>query len=111
MVADRQEVLDHAHAVFGPVALIQVEQPVAGKALAAVAVAGLELLPLRAGFDAAGEACLALVAVVAPAAGAGVLLARIRHAEPAVHAAGGDEGGGDGFDWLGMWHRLIEKEL
>jgi hypothetical protein len=83
------QIVQHAHAVFGAVTLVEAAQAFAGK----VAAAGAEIAtPLPAGLDFAGHAGLALAAVVAPAAGARIPAALEGEAEPAIHAARGHQG-------------------
>jgi hypothetical protein len=64
------EIVDHAHAILGPIALIQVIQPVARKAVTVEAVPGPALHELFTDLDPAGDAGLWLNAVIAPATGA-----------------------------------------
>jgi hypothetical protein len=50
------EIINHAHAVLGSVAMIQVIQPFAGKAVTAEAVPDLALFYFRTVFYSAGDA-------------------------------------------------------
>jgi len=91
--ADRSyphEIFDHAHAVLGSIAFIQVIQPVAGKRVAPETVRDLPLSEMHAVLDTAGKAGYRFDAVIESAAGARVLLSHVRDAEAAVHAAGSD---------------------
>lgn len=85
------EIVDHAHAVFGPIARIQMIQPVAGKSVTAEAVPDFALYYLHTGLDSADDTGFRLDAVVAPAAGTGVLLSCIGDTEATIHPAGGDQ--------------------
>ena len=85
------EIVDHAHAVLGPIARIQVIQPVAGKSVTAEAVPDFALYYLLTVLDPANDAGFRLDAVVAPAAGTGILFSCIRDTEATIHPAGGDQ--------------------
>lgn len=85
------EIVDHAHAIPGPVALIQVVQPVARKPVTAEAVPGFTFPYPVTSLDPAGDAGLWLAAVVAPATGACVLIPGMCNTEAAVHATGGNQ--------------------
>jgi hypothetical protein len=85
------EIVDHTHAILGPVSLIKVIQPGAGKPFTAEAVPDFSLLYLLAVFDFAVYAGFWFVAVVAPAAGACVLISCIGVTETTVHTAGSDQ--------------------
>jgi hypothetical protein len=50
------EIVNHAHAILGSVAMIQMFQPVAGKPVTAEAVPDLALFYFLAVFDSAGDA-------------------------------------------------------
>jgi len=86
-----KKIVDHAHAIPGSIAPIQVIQPVAGERVAAETVLCLTLSSLLAGLDLAREAGLWFDAVVIPAAGAWVLFSDIRDAKTAVHSARSDQ--------------------
>lgn len=85
------EIVDHTHSILGSVTLIQVIQPVAGKVVTAEAVLGFTLQQLLTLFYSAGEAGYWFWAVVVPAAGAWILLSRIRDTETTVHPTGGNQ--------------------
>lgn len=85
------EVLDHAHAVPGPVAFVQAVQHYARKAAATEAVPGLSLRSLCTIFDFTCNAGLRFKTVVAPAAGACLFFPDICPAEAAVHSTGSDQ--------------------
>jgi hypothetical protein len=53
-----QKVLNHTHAIPGPIALIQLLQPVAGKVVTTEAVHDVILRSLLTVFDSAGDAGL-----------------------------------------------------
>jgi len=85
------QVINHAHAVLRTVSLVQTTQTLTGKASA---VGGAEAsASCLASLDLAGNACLALSAVITSAARAPVPAAQKRVAEAAIHATGGDKGG------------------
>jgi hypothetical protein len=88
---DVREIFDHAHAVLGPITLIQVVQPVAREPVAAEAVPGLTAPYVLTGLDPAGGAGLWFDAVVAPATGARILISCIRDTEAAVHSTGSNQ--------------------
>jgi hypothetical protein len=85
------EIVDHAHAILGPIALIQVIQPVAREAVTAEAVPGPALHELFTRLDPARDAGLCFDAVVAPTAGACLRVSGIRVTEATVHSAGSDQ--------------------
>ncbi len=64
-----EEVFDHAHPVFRPVAFIQMTQQIAGKFVAAGTEPAVAR-PMRAVLDSAAGARLGLGAVILPAPGA-----------------------------------------
>ena len=83
-----EEVLHHAHAVLGAVSLVELTQSNTGKARAI----GAELpASCLASLDLAGNACLALSAVIASAARAAIPGLQKGAAEAAIHATRGDK--------------------
>jgi hypothetical protein len=86
-----QEVLDHAHAVFGSVAFVQVIQPVTGECATVAAVPAFTSCDLRAGFDAACDPCSRLAVVIPATAGTGLLVSGISDAKATVHSTGRDQ--------------------
>jgi hypothetical protein len=88
---DVREILDHAHAILGSIALIQVFQPVARKAVASKTVFDFTLRYFLAILDSTRDAGFGFDAVVASATGARLLVPSIGHAETAVHAAWSDQ--------------------
>jgi hypothetical protein len=85
------KVFDHAHAIFGSVPLVEMFQPVAGKAVAAETETGFGGNQLFAVFDTAEGAGFLFGVNVNPAAGTRILFPYICHAEAAVHPAGSDQ--------------------
>lgn len=81
------EIFDHAHAVFGSVAFIELLEPGAGKLFTADAELRFAALYSFAGFYMTYYACFWFVGIVGPAAGASIFFSRIGHAQPAVHPA------------------------
>jgi len=100
------EIFNHAHAVFGSIALIQVPQPVAGKPVTAETVPGFTLPDLLTVFDSACGAGFWFGAVVAPAAGACLLISYIRGTETTVHATRSNQRRPDSIAlcWSGCRH-------
>lgn len=88
---DAEEVLDHAHAVPGSVAFVQVIQPATGEGVTVAAVAGFTACDRRAGFDAAGDPGFRLAVVIPATAGTGFLVSGIGNTEATVHATGRDQ--------------------
>jgi hypothetical protein len=88
---DILKVVDHAHAIPGAIALIQVFQPGAGKAVTIEAVWGLGIGYLLAVLDLAGDAGFRFIAVIAPTAGTRLFISRISAAQAAIHPASGDQ--------------------
>jgi hypothetical protein len=84
------QIVNHAHAVLRAVALVQATQTLTGKARAVGAEASTSCL---ASLDLAGNACLALSAIIASAARAAIPATPKGAAEAAIHPAGGDQGG------------------
>ena len=89
--SDVLEIADHAHAVPGSIALIQMPQPGTGKAVTAEAVPDFGVHDLLAVLDSARDAGFRFKAVLAPAAGAGFPVSCVRAAEAAIHTAGSDQ--------------------
>ncbi len=89
VLLDVFQVLDLAHAVPRPAALVEVAKPVAGelRAMAAKFVGAL-----LADAEEAADARHPHVLLGLPAAVAGVFLAQVHFADAAVYAARGDEG-------------------
>ncbi len=85
------EIVDHAHAVVGPIAFIQVIQSVARKPVTARTVPDLALSYLLTVLDPAGDAGLWFDAVVAPTAGACVLIPCICATKATVHSTGSNQ--------------------
>jgi hypothetical protein len=85
------EIVDHAHTILGPVTFIQVIQPVARKPVTAEAIPCFALYYILTGLDPAYDAGLWFDAVVAPAAGACLLISCIGATEATVHSAGRDQ--------------------
>jgi hypothetical protein len=87
------KIVDHAHSILGPVARIQVIQPVAGKAVTVEAVPDFTSNYLLTGLNPAQNAGLRFETVVTPASGACIPVSPIGPTESAVHSAGGDQRG------------------
>jgi hypothetical protein len=85
------EIVDHAHAILGPVPLIQMFQPVAWKAVTAKAIFCLSTDHLLAVLDFAGSAGFRFIAVISLAPGTLSALSNECAAEATVHPAGGDQ--------------------
>lgn len=100
------EIVNHAHAVLGSVASVQVSQRVAGEGVTAEAVLGLIPPNPRASFDSAYDSGFRFGAVVRPAAGTRVPVSYVGAAEATVHAAGGDQSGGDPIVSHSGLHRI-----
>ena len=81
------EIFNHTHAVLGSVALVQVFQAVARKAVTPEAVPRFASRYPIAGLDSAYHSGLGFCTVVTPAARARILLSHISPAKMAVHAA------------------------
>jgi hypothetical protein len=88
---DVLKIVDHAHAVFGSIALIQMFQPVAGEAVASEAVTDFPLRHVLTVLDSACDAGCFFDAVVAPASGAYIDVSYICMAKAAVHSTGSDQ--------------------
>lgn len=95
MLLDVSEILDHAHAVLRTIAFIQMLDPVAGVAVAAVA----EPEPLGGDhftvLDPAVHAGLRFESCIASAARADIAIPNVSAAQPAVHPAGRDQARGN----------------
>jgi hypothetical protein len=85
------KVADHAHAVLGFIALIQMREPVAGEAVTSKAVLGFGVRYLLAVLDFAFCARFRFEAVIVPATWAWFSLSRECPAETAIHSAGRDQ--------------------
>ena len=86
-----REIADHAHAILGFIALIQVDQPAAREAATVEAEPDFILPDLLAVLDSTRDTGFGFDAVVAPAAGAWLLISSVSDAEAAVHSAGSDQ--------------------
>ena len=87
---DELEVGDHAHAVFGPIAPVELPQAAAGE-LGTRKAEFMRACRARAGLDAAPGAIRGLGGVAGiVAARTAVFLAKMADAEGAIHAARGD---------------------
>jgi hypothetical protein len=84
------KIADHAHAILGFIPLIQMLQPLAGESVTSKAVLGFEVRHLLAVLDFAFYAGFRFEAVVAPAAGASILISCECAAKKAIHSAGCD---------------------
>lgn len=91
------EIFDHAHAVFGSVALIKLLQAGAGKLFAADAELCLAALYPVTVFDSARQSAYLFNGIVTSAPRAYILLSRIGHAQPAAHSARSDQSRGHRF--------------
>ncbi len=85
------EVFNHAHAVLGSVALIQVAKIRAGKAVATEAVLSSVLGFFIAGLNSAGNAGFRFAGVITATAGTCPPIPYISPAEPAIHPARRDQ--------------------
>lgn len=90
------QVFDFAHTVFGPVAFIEMPEPIAGKFRAvaaefAVAFGAGAHVAIHAGFR---HILLGIIAAVT-----GIVIAQEGSADAAVHPAGSDQSSSDG-----IWH-------
>ncbi len=90
-ILDIFQIFNHAHVVSGAVSFIQMLQVGTGEIIALIAEFSVAVFEISAGFNLTLYAGNRFVAVN-PAAGAMILLTQIRHADAAVHAAGGDKG-------------------
>jgi hypothetical protein len=89
--SDVVEIADHAHAILGSIALVQMIEPGTGEAVAAEAVPDFGVHDLLAVFDSACDAGFRFEAVITVATGAGFLFSSVCAAEAAIHSAGRDE--------------------
>ena len=87
------QIIDHAHAIFGSIPLVQMVQPGAGKTIAAETEFGSGVRHLFAVLDPAQGAGFRFEAAVNPAAGAWFLISCVCTAEAAVHSAGSNQSG------------------
>ena len=85
------KIFDHTHSILGSITLIQVMQPVARKPVTSEAIPDLILTSLLTVLDPAQNTGLWFYAVVAPAAGAWILISRISDTEWTVHSTGSDQ--------------------
>jgi hypothetical protein len=85
------EILDHAHAIFGPIALIEMFQAGAGKVGATETVFYSTAHDPLTVLDQAGDAGVRFMHTVDPAAGTGIPLPSECMAKMTVHATGGDQ--------------------
>ena len=91
LVADRPEVLHHAHGILGPISFVNVFEPLAGEGSAGEAEPSVRSFGSKAADDhLASNTILRLPLVRPPASGTLVLLPGDRHAEGAIHPARGD---------------------
>jgi hypothetical protein len=88
---DGLEIANHAHAIPGSIALIQMVQPGTGEAAAAEAGFDFSVHDLLAVLDSAYDAGFRFEAVLAPATGAWFPVSHVGAAEAAVHSAGSDQ--------------------
>ncbi|OGS36186.1 MAG: hypothetical protein A2293_01210 [Elusimicrobia bacterium RIFOXYB2_FULL_49_7] len=91
VLLDKGEVFNHAHAVPGSVAFVQLPEPRARELLADVAKPRAALIPQSAIHDTALCATPRLACFSAVAPGARILLPQVSKAYPAVHSAWSDE--------------------
>lgn len=85
------EIIDHTHAILSPIALIQLLQPRAGKAVTTEAIFdAIVRYPLTV-LDSTGYTAFQFETVVTSAAWACVFISCICSAEAAVHSAGSDQ--------------------
>ena len=85
------EILDHTHAILGPITLIQVIQPVARKPVATEAVPDFIVPYLLTVLDSACDAGFWFDAVVASATGACLLISCMCDTEATVHSTGSNQ--------------------
>ncbi len=90
---DAIEIIQHAHAIPGSIALIQVDQAGTGKAGATEAVLDSTFRDLLTVLNPAHHAGFRFMSVVTSAARTGPLLSPVSTTEPTVHATGGDQRG------------------
>lgn len=87
---DVLKILNHAHAILGSIALIQILQPIARKAVTTEAVLDFRVHYLLTVLDSAHDANFSFEAIIAKAARAWILVPRVRGAETAIHSARSD---------------------
>lgn len=85
------EIVDHTHAILGPITLIHVIQPVARKPVAAEAVPDFTVPYLLTVLDSACDAGLWFAAVVDSATGACLLISSICDTKTTVHSTGSNQ--------------------
>ncbi len=102
------EILDHAHVVFGPIPLVHVLHPFAGKAVTLKTKLQIPLLKDFAVFDFAPESGDGFVGVFHPATRAGVFVSQVSHAGSAVHSARSDERDFDHLVFLQLSEALFK---
>ena len=88
---DVLKIVNHAHAIFGPVSLVQMLQSITRKAVATEAIHGSALRYILAVLDPAQGARLRFETVVTSAAGTCFIISYICMTETAVHSAGSDQ--------------------
>lgn len=96
MLTDVFQIINHAHLVFGPVALVQLFNPGTGEGVAFKAVLPLIFFQFGTVFNMAVSAAFLFVDVITSAPGAVFLCSNKSHAQRAIHATGGDEFFADG---------------
>ena len=85
------EIINHTHTILGSIALIQMIEPVARKPVTVEAVPGFIVPYLLTVLDPAGDPGLWLDAVVAPAAGAWLIISCVCDTEATVHSTRGNQ--------------------
>jgi hypothetical protein len=85
------KILNHTHTILSSIALIQVVQPIAGKAVTTEAVPDFGVHYLLTILDTARNAGFRFETVVTSATGACLSISYIRATETAVHSAGSDQ--------------------
>jgi hypothetical protein len=88
---DVLQIVDHAHAILGSIALIQMVQPGAGKAFTTEAVPDSALHYHLTVFDSTRDAGFRFDTVVASATKAWFLISCVCAAEAAIHSTGSDQ--------------------
>jgi hypothetical protein len=86
------EIFDHAHAILGSIALIQMVEPCTRKAVTTEAVLKVTFRYLLTVFDFTLYAGLRFETVITSATGTCLLISYICLAEATVHSAGSDQG-------------------
>ena len=105
------EIVNHAHTIFGSIALIQVPQPGARKTVAIETEPRFALCYVFTIFNFTGNAVFRFQTVLAPAAGATVLISDIGPAEATVHAAGRDQRRGNHMRFCRSFPRHVSPLL